>query len=103
MAKGKVRVVLSAPLLIGEGTFKSEIIRPRQVSDWLSRGWLYNYCGHETVRLINLDPAEKRDDCTYYDEALILKPKKRLEFGREYTREEIADIGVDFILITRVG
>jgi hypothetical protein len=94
-------VILSSPIIIGEGTFSSEILSRRKALLWINRGPVKNYCGHESIRIFGLKPTESRQQCTYYDEALAISPQKRLEFGREYTQEEIEKIGAQFVLIRR--
>jgi len=54
------------------------------------------YTQHETVKLLGLEPAKERKVFTPTGNELQiwLKPKGRLEFGREYTLEELQQIGV---------
>ncbi len=96
------RVILSTSLIIGEGTFEAKAISQDEAQAWLDEGPFTNYYGHETVRILGLKPDRSRQSCVGYDEALTLKPNDRLEFGREYSREEIERIGVEFVLIRRI-
>jgi hypothetical protein len=96
-----IRVILSTALILDEGTFTSTNLSKKQAQKWLRKGPFINYCGHESVRILGLEPSQKREQCTYYDEALAIRAKKRLEYGREYTQEEIEKIGVIFVLIKR--
>jgi len=96
------RVILSTKLLIGDGTFECREITPDEATNWLALGPVENYCGHATVRILGLEPDRSRRECEGYDEALCLKPRSRLEFGREYSQEEIAAIGVEYALIRRI-
>jgi len=99
----KKRVILSTKLLlISDGAFEARSITKAEALEWLNNGPFENYCGHSTVRILGLEPDEERRTCTHYDEALALAAKKRLEFGREYSLEEISAIGVEFTLISRV-
>jgi len=97
------RVILSTKLIIGSGTFQAEEITQGQAQDWLSQGLVENFCGHETVRILGLEPDKSRRQCDGYDEALAINAKSRLEFGREYSIKEIQAIGVEFTLIRRVS
>ncbi len=98
-----VRVILSTALIIDEGKFESKNLSKRQSLKWLGEGPATNYCGHESVKILGLQPDQSRKQCTYYDEALAIRAKKRLEYGREYTQKEIEDIGVLFVLIKRLS
>ena len=93
------KVILSAPIIIGTGTFSVRHISAEEAMEFAAGA--VNYCGHQTVKMVGINPAASRRDCTGYDQALIVSPKERLEFGREYTKEEIEEIGVDYILIYR--
>jgi len=87
-----------------DGLFDSRAISQKEAQEWLSQGPVENFCGHQTVRLFGLEPDRDRfHQAKGYDEALALKAKARLEFGREYTLEEIQAIGVEFRLTRKVG
>lgn len=96
------RVVLSTKLLIGDGTFRARTITRQEAADWLAAGPVENYCGHETVRILGIEPDKSRKSCTGYDEALCLNAKSRLDFGKEYSLAEIEAIGVEFTLIEKL-
>lgn len=96
------RVILSTALLIGEGVFEAKTLTLDEAKTWLNAGPVENFCGHETVKILGLDPATERKTCQGYDEALCLGAKSRLEFRREYTVQEIALIGINITLIKRV-
>jgi hypothetical protein len=55
------------------------------------------YTQHETIKILGLSPAKER--AMYIPERgdvqIWIKPHKRLEPGREYTLEEIEEIGYD--------
>jgi len=97
------RVILSSPVILEPGLFQCVNLDLAKAFWWLGQGPVDNYCGHETVRILGLEPDDRRRNCESYNEALAIKPKRRLDFGREYTKEEIEEIGVDFILITKVS
>ena len=97
-----MRVILSTTILLGEGAFVAREISLDRARAWLGAGPVENFCGHETVRVLGIEPAKDRHECPGYDEALCLKPRARLEFGREYTAAEVETIGVQFTLITRI-
>lgn len=96
------RVVLSTKLMIGEGSFRAIKISQEEALEWLAKGPFDNYCGHQTVKLLGLDPDEARGNCTYYDEALSVTAIKRLKLAKEYSLEEIQAIGVEYILARRI-
>jgi len=98
----KTRVILSTKLLLEPGTFRAKEITQEQAIAWLSLVQVENYCGHETDRILGLEPDRSRKNCPGYDEALAVNAKSRLDFGREYTRAEIEAIGVEFTLIKRM-
>jgi len=53
------------------------------------------YTQHQTVKLIGLEPDSQRKTYSPNGEIqLWLKPNSRLEFGREYSLEELQEIGV---------
>lgn len=100
----KTKVILSSPILIEDGKFERETLTKREAQEWL---WDGNpakiFTNHQTVKALGLEPATAREECISYDEALIISPNQRLEFGKEYTQKEIEDIGVTFVLISRVA
>lgn len=97
----KKAVILSAPILIGEGIFKAKILTQAEAQAWVDEKAPQNFCGHETTRVLNVEPMKGRDQCLSYTEALVISPEARLEFGREYTKDEIMKIGVKFTLIRK--
>jgi len=98
-----MRAILSTPMLLTTGTFKSEIISLTEAIIWTK---MYNptcYTSHETVRLLDIDPTTiERAECHDYYQSLVLKPNKRLAYGKEYTLEEIEEIGVTCMLTTKL-
>lgn len=95
------RVILSTKLIIGDGTFEAKTITEAEAQAWVQSGEVENFCGHETTKVLGLEPDKSRRQCEGYDEALALSAKQRLEFGREYSMEEIKEIGVIFTLIKK--
>lgn len=98
-----VRVVLSTPLLIGEGTFRNQGVSLEQARHWCEKHSPQVFTQHETVKVLGIEPAAERKSCTGYDEALVVVPAKRLEFGREYTLAEIEEIGVTIQIVDFVS
>ncbi len=82
--------------------FEAEEISEAAALAWRDEGPVANYCRHETVRLLGLDPKQALTQCQGYDEALCLGAKWRLDFGREYSLGEIRAMGVQFRLLKRV-
>ncbi len=94
--------ILSTNILIEDGMWSRLTITLTDALAWVKENSFDNYCGHETVRLLGIEPSKRsRKQCEGYDQALCLTANERLEFGREYTLEEIQGIGVTFTLITR--
>lgn len=99
--KYKNTAILSTPLVLSEGEYSVRRISLDEARDWVRRNQPVNYCGHETVRALGYEPACTRETCSGYDEALAIKSKRRLEFGREYSCDEIKKIGFELLLLTR--
>lgn len=95
-------VILSTKLMIGEGVFESKKISQKEAQKWVKSHNPENFCGHATVKILGLEPEKSRKQCTGYDQALCLAAKSRLEFGKEYSIEEIQEIGVSFSLISKI-
>lgn len=95
-------VILSSTLLIEDGVFKRSTLTHSEALEWVDFNDPINFVGHETVRILDLLPALSREVCIGYDTALCLKPIGRLEFGKEYTKEEIEANGVEFVLIEKL-
>jgi hypothetical protein len=98
-----MHVILSSPILLEDGEYIRSTISQEMAQRWVNVNRPINYSQHQTTKILGVDPATARQNTPGYDEALIIAPKERLEFGREYSQDEIESIGVDFILITRVG
>lgn len=94
-------VILSTPMLLTEGTYSMRYLTVDEAIEWVKTHNPKNYVGHSTVRVLGIEPATDRSVCTSYDQALSLKVNGRVEFGREYTAEEILSIGVTAMLIER--
>lgn len=94
-------VILSSPMMLECGDFTMEQITLNDARTWVLVNKPTNYVGHATVRVLGLEPATSREVCTGYERALVLKVNGRLDFGREYTSEEIEEIGVTCYLITK--
>lgn len=97
-----MQVILSSPILIEDGTFTRKTVTQKQAQDWVDKNVPSNFSGHQTVKILGVEPAATRENTPGYDEALVISPNSRLEFGREYTKAEIEKIGVVFLLIMKV-
>lgn len=95
-------VIISAPMLLEDGTFRRETISLEEAGAWVTANAPTNYVGHSTVRVVGVEPSTERAQCSGFDQALALKVRGRLDFGKEYSVDEILEIGVDAILITKV-
>lgn len=95
-------VILSAPILIEDGCYCTGILTHEETIAWVKKFNPTNFCGHQTVKIIGLEPANARHDCDGYERALIIQPIKRLEFGREYSAEEILEIGCVYRVISKM-
>jgi hypothetical protein len=102
MKNQSTAVILSAPMLLEEGTFCSKFLSLEEAQCWVQNNDPINFSGHITVKAVGLEPAISRDQCTGFDQALILKPLGRLEFGKEYSLEEVLEIGVQPMLIYKI-
>ena len=95
-------VILSGPILLEEGRYALTAISMEEAQLWVEANAPENFCGHQTVKILGVDPAQARRSCAGYDEALILKPRSRLEWGKQYTVKQIREIGVDPVLVTKL-
>ena len=100
-AKPMDLVILSTTMLIDEGNYVMEELHLGVAREWVRRNHPVNFSAHQTVKLLDIEPATSREQCKTYDQALVLKPASRLEFGKEYSLEEIEQIGVTAYLISR--
>jgi hypothetical protein len=96
----EVAVVLSVPLMISDGVYVQTEVSKEEAIKFVQDRKPANFSGHETTKLVGLTPATDRAMCKGYDKALVIKPLSRLEFGREYTAEEIEKIGVKYLVIS---
>ena len=95
------RVILSTPMMLEEGTFTMRQVPLCEAVRWVEAHNPTNYVGHSTVRVLGIEPATTRDVCDRYDQALSLKVQGRLDYGTEYSAEDIMALGVKAYLITR--
>ena len=94
------KVILSTSMLLETGTWKMTEISLAEARKFAVQA--ENFVGHSTVRILGIEPRADRAFCTGYDQALVLKVNGRLDFGREYSVEEIEEIGYSIFLIERV-
>jgi hypothetical protein len=95
-------VILSTALILQPGAFTAHLISIDEARQWVKKNNPKNFCGHATTLAVGVEPSKSREVCEGYDEALVLKPLGRLEFGREYTLEEVLAIGVQPMLVIAV-
>ena len=65
-------VVLSAPIIIGEGAFIATGITIEEAKR-LAR-FAENFSAHQTVKLLDLEPQTERKNCKDYDIAIVIAP-----------------------------
>jgi hypothetical protein len=98
-----MKVILSTTILLEEGVFKSQKITQEAALNWVEENKPTCYSNHQTVKLVGINPESvERIECTGYTQALVLKPLKRLVYGVEYSLEEIKDIGVEYVLVSKM-
>jgi len=95
-------VILSSPILLEEGNFKFYEIEFNEAKKFIKHNDPENFSGHQTTKILGVEPSTERKTCTGYDIALVIQPIGRLEFGREYSVEEIEEIGVNFMIIHKI-
>lgn len=96
-----MKAILSTALILEEGIFESKNITLEEAKDWVKLNKPTNFVGHSTVRVVGVEPANTREVCASYEQAMVLKPLGRLEFGKEYSVEEILNIGIQAQLLTK--
>jgi hypothetical protein len=94
--------LLSSTIVLEPGKFEVERITLYEARRWAKKQNPICFSTHDTVRVLGVEPAERRLACESYEEALCVKPKARLDFNRQYTEEEIAEIGVKCYLIKKL-
>ena len=95
-------VILSTPLLLEVGTFTMKELTLQEAVEWIKIHSPKNFCGHQTVKVLGVEPSRSREACTGYVQALCVKPHGRLEFGKEYSVKEIEEVGYTIYLISKV-
>ncbi|MHC4397140.1 MAG: hypothetical protein ACYS1A_15985 [Planctomycetota bacterium] len=96
-----IQVILSSPILVEDGEFTRKTITQKEAQIWVNKNCPTNFSQHQITKILGVEPAATRENTPGYDEALIISPNDRLEFGREYTKAEIKEIGVSFVLIQK--
>ena len=91
--------ILSSPILLEDGTFHRAEITLDQAKTLINAFDTTNYTQHSSCLLLGVEPAKERVTCESYDVAIVVKPNTRLQYGREYTVEEIEDIGYKIVVI----
>lgn len=99
-----ILTILSSTVIVEDGIFRRQRISLEEAKNLVHGASLIaNFCGHQTVKILGLEPAQSREACASFSQALVLQPKQRLEFGRDYPVQEILDIGVDSVLIEKIN
>ena len=93
-----MKVSVTSAFIPVEGKFEFRVVTKEEAKKISKENELVGvYTGHQTVKVLGLTPAEGRP--VYTPEPthiqLWIKPHGRLEFGREYSLEEIETIGYD--------
>lgn len=101
MSKPQV-VILSTTMLLTPGQYVMEEISLEQAKEIIKKHSVENFVGHDTVKLLGIEPAKDRKECGDYDIAIVIKPHKRLEFGKEYSKEDIESIGYTIYKIQKI-
>jgi hypothetical protein len=96
------KVILSTSLLLEEGDFRCRKIDQTSAKFFATQPGVENFVQHSSVRILGILPAEERKTCLGYDEAIVIKPRGRLDFGKEYSLEELEKIGFDFFRIVKL-
>ena len=93
----KLKVVIVSSFIPIFGHFRISKISKEKALEILKAANIQVFSQHETVKILGLEPAKER--ITYEpnpnDIQIWIKPKQRLEFGREYSVDEIEKIGYD--------
>ena len=95
----KNKVILSTPLLLETGVFEMQEVSLEFAKDFAKVA--KNFVGHSTIRILGIEPSTSREVCNCYEQALVLKVNGRLDFGKEYSVEEIEEIGYKIFLIRK--
>jgi len=95
--------VLSSPMVLTVGLYQVMKIDLECAKFLCEHQEVKNYCPHQTVKLLGLEPSTTRDACEDYEVAICIKTKGRLEFGKEYNIKEIESIGYDIFHIRKVN
>ncbi|MDB4431172.1 hypothetical protein N9137_02155 [Pseudomonadales bacterium] len=89
-------------VLSGNNLLKTTVLTVEEATNWVVKNSPKNYCGHDTTRIVGIEPSQSREFCNDWDAALTFKPKGRLEYGKEYSVSEILEIGITIILFEMV-
>ena len=96
-----INIILSTTILLEEGIFKVEKIDLKEAKDFALMA--ENFVTDSTVRLLGIEPTTERKVYTTFDNALVIKAKGRIDFGKEYTKEGIEGIGYELYLIKNIS
>jgi len=93
-----MKVAITSAFIPVQGKFKFKIISKQDAISLIKTNELVGiFTGHQTVKILGLKPVQGRPVYNPQPDhiQLWIKPKGRLEFGKEYTIEEIEEIGYD--------
>jgi len=93
-----MKVVIVSAFIPCEGIYEIKRISKDEAIDLINKNELAGiYTNHQTIKILGLEPCQGRPIFNPNGDEIQLwiKPKGRLEFGREYSIEEIEEIGYD--------
>ena len=96
--------ILSSSILLADGLYKRRTITVTEAKELMKTHVFTNFVGHETVKVLGIEPLPKgeRPQCRNFDVALVVQPFERLDFGHEYSVQELQEIGYRIILVEKV-
>ena len=98
-----MKAILSSSIIFETGTFEVKRLCLAQAKTWVEENNPVCYSTHDTVKVLGVEPSKTRLACNSYDEALCLKPLNRLDFKKQYSIQEILEVGVKIFLIKKTG
>jgi len=97
----KIRVILPTATVVEEGNFVSKFLTREEAINWCRHNHVVNYCCHATVKLLGFPPTVSSDTCTFYDEALCIKPVGRFP-SKDISMDDLLLLDVRYTLITKL-
>ena len=93
-----MKIVIVSAFIPAEGIYEIKKVNKDEAIKNINENELVGiYTNHQTIKILGLEPCNGRPvfNPTGKEIQLWIKPKGRLEFGREYSIEEIEEIGYD--------